>query len=426
MRLLKYTSKSGLVFALTCLVVATLTMSPVLASEPVGQITFAAGDSEVIRNGTVSHGLAAGVSLYEGDLIKTSTGATVHVTFIDGALLSVRSDSELFVEQYVFDAQAPRKSVIKLSLRKGVVRSISGEGAENARDKFRFNTPVAAIGVRGTDFVVQARATSVKAFVNAGGIVVASYSDDCQRDAAGPCESGFVELFAGQGAVVVVSADERVPRLAPLDEGLRELIDESSEEFNGVTRDDPTSDDEFEQSLPTQLRSGLFAGPPLNQRQMVWGRWGGALDSQPLAVDWNQASNGRKSLLGNGELTLFRSESVTLQEPLRTEVGFELSGFQGRVLSSDGVHPISTAGGDLTIDFSASRFRTQLSMLTEKDGLFALSSQGLVTSDGRFIEKSPSQWVAGGVTGDRSEAGYFFEIERPNLRAEGETLWNAR
>ena len=53
--------------------------------------------------------------------------------------------------------------------------------AESARDRFRLNTPIAAIGVRGTDFVVSATQNSIMAVVNAGAIVVSPFSGAVRR-----------------------------------------------------------------------------------------------------------------------------------------------------------------------------------------------------------------------------------------------------
>ena len=35
------------------------------------------------------------------------------------------------------------------------MRSVTGQWGEASRDRFRLNTPIAAIGVKGTDFVVK-------------------------------------------------------------------------------------------------------------------------------------------------------------------------------------------------------------------------------------------------------------------------------
>lgn len=70
----------------------------------------------------------------------------------------------------------------------GVARAISGAAAEGARERFRLNTPLVAIGVRGTDFVVRADAQQAQAQVNQGAIVMAPLTaPECQAQATGPC-----------------------------------------------------------------------------------------------------------------------------------------------------------------------------------------------------------------------------------------------
>lgn len=44
------------------------------------------------------------------------------------------------------------QSLVRFRLDRGVARAISGAAAEGARERFRLNTPLVAIGVRGTDF----------------------------------------------------------------------------------------------------------------------------------------------------------------------------------------------------------------------------------------------------------------------------------
>lgn len=42
---------------------------------------------------------------------------------------------------------------VRFKLETGVARAISGTAAESAKDRFRLNTPLVAIGVRGTDLL---------------------------------------------------------------------------------------------------------------------------------------------------------------------------------------------------------------------------------------------------------------------------------
>ena len=76
----------------------------------------------------------------------------MHVRFLDDAVLSVRPNSELHIETYRFDAERPDLSTVKLNLIQGTARTVSGEAAKTAKERYRLNTPIAAIGVRGTDF----------------------------------------------------------------------------------------------------------------------------------------------------------------------------------------------------------------------------------------------------------------------------------
>ncbi|MFM8637711.1 MAG: ATP-binding cassette domain-containing protein, partial [Betaproteobacteria bacterium] len=53
-----------------------------------------------------------------------------------------------------------------------VVRSITGQWGEAAKDRFRLNTPLAAIGVKGTDFAVRVEPDKTAAAVYTGAIVL--------------------------------------------------------------------------------------------------------------------------------------------------------------------------------------------------------------------------------------------------------------
>jgi hypothetical protein len=77
--------------------------------------------------------------------------------------------------------------------------------AQSARDKFRLNTPLVAIGIKGTDFVTQASAQSAVVLVNQGAIVLAPLDANCRADAFGPCgTSRSRELGANTSGLALV------------------------------------------------------------------------------------------------------------------------------------------------------------------------------------------------------------------------------
>ena len=222
-------------------------------SPAIGVVTLLVGAARL--NG--KEGVRVGSELYEGDLLTTDGNGHVHIRFVDNGLVSVRPSSVLKIVRYHYDAQIPKSSEIKLSLEEGVVRSISGSGAKAARDKFRLNTPIAAIGVRGTDFVVKAADDLVRAIVNEGAIVVAPFSEHCTAIALGPCQVNSVELTGGAKQLLELSLLSSAPKLISLDTpieaellleaatGLKEDGDQADEpvKIQGQVKDEATSSD---------------------------------------------------------------------------------------------------------------------------------------------------------------------------------------
>ena len=155
-----------------------------------GEVVFSVGPAKVFPRDIPSQ---RGLALFEGDVIVTEAGAHVHVRFADGALLSVRPHSRLSIERYQYEAQKPTEAAVKFRLESGTARSITGKAGEAAKDRFRLNTPVAAIGVRGTDFVVATDASSSAVAVNAGAVVVSPLGGGCAPEALGPCAGSLVK-----------------------------------------------------------------------------------------------------------------------------------------------------------------------------------------------------------------------------------------
>lgn len=108
-------------------------------------------------------------SVFQNQGIRTDRGAATHVRFIDGTELRVGSASEVVVDEYVFEAStAAGKFTSEIS--KGILRMVSGR---LAKPGFKITTPVAYIGIRGTDFIVQVAADgSTTAYVLAGAITI--------------------------------------------------------------------------------------------------------------------------------------------------------------------------------------------------------------------------------------------------------------
>ena len=300
----------------------------------VGEVSLVLGRAYLERDNDRER-IEAGSKVHVGDRVFTEAGGHVHVRFVDDALVSVRPSSTLDVVRYDYDATKPENSAVKFELSEGVARAISGDAAKSARQRFRMNTPIAAIGVRGTDFVVSANSRSTRALVNEGAIIMAPYSSECSSDALGPCAVDAVELSQNTLQVLELGSGNPAPRLIAATTGraLGGAEDGSNNESNsaeaqGASTESPDAVDTNEVYLEsvattkvntevaaaekeTVTETGSPAIPEIpvvladftptsaltaestRADQLVWGRWSSNGSPSLLSLSLSEAREGR-------------------------------------------------------------------------------------------------------------------------------------
>ncbi len=405
------------------------------AAEPVADVTFSIGQSQVLRADqhlVVTRGMALEV----GDIIETPEGGHVHLHFVDGAFVTIRPSSRLIIRQYSYDAAHPEQSTVKLELEKGTARAISGAAAHAAQDRFRLNTPLVAIGVRGTDFVTQVRAGAVTAAVNEGTIVVAPFDHQCLVNGLGGCSTSRARvLTADMASVIEYRSHQTAPVVLP---GIPKSLD-----MQGLSTPDPvvpvaqgvnqapaTVNGTSASSQVTALSTYAPSLPA--DHSLVWGRWtfiqgdANPVPGDSLSVPWTQAANGRSSTVGNFYAGLFRSESGPVVFPSSLgNVSFGLMDSGVTFTSGTGVaQAASTTGGTLGINFAQSSFNTQLGLTSAATGPVSLQASGSVTANGYFFSTTGSSaQVAGAVAQDLHRSGYLFQLPTQSGVLTGLTLW---
>jgi len=183
----------------------------------VGEATLVIGVAKVISTDGAVRTVDRGTAIRVGDRIETAAGGHVHLRFVDGARLSVRPASRLQVENYSHSTDQNTLTAIKFRLDEGVVRSITGAWGEAERDRFRLNTPVAAIGVKGTDFVVKSDANTTLASVYTGAIMLTPLVGTGCQASLGPCLNGSEKLLSEdmRGQMLSLSRLQATPQLVP-------------------------------------------------------------------------------------------------------------------------------------------------------------------------------------------------------------------
>lgn len=183
---------------------------------PAGDVLLAVGPAYVqTANGEV-HPARKGLQVAAGERIMTRTGGYVHVRMRDGGLVAIRPDSVLDIQVFEYPVDHPEKGRVRYRLQQGVARSVTGAIGEANKEAFRMNTPVAAIGVRGTDFVTQTDTLVTRVSINSGAVVVAPFANNqgCKAEGFGACLSNALVLRAGKEVgYVEVGAQDGAPRL---------------------------------------------------------------------------------------------------------------------------------------------------------------------------------------------------------------------
>jgi len=384
--------KAGLVLLLG-FVASAFTQTAV--AQVVAEVVFTIGEVRV-ESGVLSRGAKINV----GDTVSTGVNGHVHLRFIDQAFVSVRPGSTLKVEQYTFDPATPANNRVKFVLSEGTSRLITGQAGQIAKQNFRLNTPVAAIGVRGTDFVVQATADSTRVTVQQGAIVMSPFGENCAVDALGPCNSGLARQLSGSltGRFLDVTNNGLPPVLV--------TPSESNKNPNLITPARPEEPMVGGASASAAAASNaVHAGAAGGSGQIWWGRWGPGVNPSDYV-----SGVGKEVLVRNEWFVLMRATDQ-LTFPKTDTVTFTMAEADAYRRGMDGKFSKGViTSSALSVDFSQQTFKTAL-MVEEGGAAEKISAQGKLSDAGKFLtSKSHSNAIiSGGLSNNGNEAAYYFQ-----------------
>ena len=136
---------------LASLAVAGCLLVPAVQAQVAGEVEFSRGVGFAQAPGETPRTLGKGLALKEGDRLTTSAGGSAIIRLQDGTRMTVRPNSELLLQQYRFQENAPDNSFL-MQLVRGGFRAVTGLIAKNSPAAARVQTTTATIGIRGTDF----------------------------------------------------------------------------------------------------------------------------------------------------------------------------------------------------------------------------------------------------------------------------------
>ena len=144
----RVTKRVGILhFAVLAIVLHSL---PATAQDAAGSVVFLRGSATAAR-GDSSRPLQVGSEIAVGDEIRTAKDTRVVLKMRDGTTLALGEHTRFAVWRYDFD-QSRGVGKIVLGLITGAFRAITGAIGEVEEPDLRVVTPVATLGIRGTDF----------------------------------------------------------------------------------------------------------------------------------------------------------------------------------------------------------------------------------------------------------------------------------
>jgi hypothetical protein len=417
--------KRGLVgFAMGMALMCLASMA--MATQVIGEVTLTIGKSKIERS-TQEAEPQKGGSVQEGDVIRTSDNGHVHIRFIDGARISVRPNSVFRIHEFKYSPADPAASVVRLSLDSGEARSISGAAAQAAKERFRLNTPLVAIGVKGTDFVTQVSKETIRVTVNQGAIVMAPFDSACKAEALGVCTTSRAKELTAE-----MLGQALVYRLGSAGPSLQNIGKPGQSDASRVLLLDRQTRDGAERPLASETE----AKNPLNAvaaTKLIWGRWGkDAIPSDSITVPFLEALKGNEVTVGDGYYFLFREPSnINLLPSLTTKVDFGLKSSSAYYRNAaNEMLPATVQSGNLGVDFGSKTFSTNLNLSAQGTGVQSFSQSGTLTAGtGIFLSNSTAVGnpnvgsVAGAITLDARQAGFLFRAPIGPGTFSGATLW---
>ena len=123
--------------------------APTADAQPIGQVDSVSGTVVAIRANGDRVELEAGDPVFQGDVLQSGEEGAVGIVLADETTFSMAENGRMVLDEMVYDPGTQEGS-ISMSVLQGVFTFVSGQVAKVDPDAMTLKTPVATIGIRGT------------------------------------------------------------------------------------------------------------------------------------------------------------------------------------------------------------------------------------------------------------------------------------
>jgi hypothetical protein len=126
---------------------------------PIGRVVWVKGTLKAIMQNSEERNLQKMSVIYLHDILTTDANSQAEIAFTDESLMTFYPNTRFTIDKYTLNkSKNGTVGSYVANLVEGGFRTITGLIAKNSPSNYQVNTPVATIGVRGTDYAVMIKA----------------------------------------------------------------------------------------------------------------------------------------------------------------------------------------------------------------------------------------------------------------------------
>jgi Ca2+-binding RTX toxin-like protein len=122
--------------------------------EPIGTVENISGTVYAVRTDGTRVELEEGDQVFQGDILESGPDGAIGVLLADETTFSMGEEGRMVLDEMIYDPGTQEGSV-SLSVLQGVFTFVSGQVAKTDPDAMTLDTPVATIGIRGTQVGIE-------------------------------------------------------------------------------------------------------------------------------------------------------------------------------------------------------------------------------------------------------------------------------
>ncbi|MFW5640148.1 MAG: FecR family protein [Thermodesulfobacteriota bacterium] len=125
---------------------------------PIGEVQLVQGEVAVFHADEPETGyqVTSGIPLFKGDILVTGKKGKVSLKLNDGSILTLATETRLVLNESIYDPEESENRSSFIGLGVGKIRCWVQKLTGFRRSEFQVKTKTAIVGVRGSDFIVEA------------------------------------------------------------------------------------------------------------------------------------------------------------------------------------------------------------------------------------------------------------------------------